>query len=175
MLINLSEIMSVKGNVRKMEVPVELEDFQLDGTNYRFVCKDPVALVITYLGEKKVSVEGSTSLSLLIPCSRCLEEVETRFDISVSKEIDLSDSDDDRIKQLDEANYIRGNNLDVDLLVYDEVLINFPMKVLCCEDCKGICSVCGANLNKESCTCDRMVKDPRMAAIQDIFNNFKEV
>ena len=49
------------------------------------------------------------------------------------------------------------------------------MKVLCKDNCKGICSRCGANLNKGDCGCDTWVPDPRMAAIQDIFKQFKEV
>ena len=65
--------------------------------------------------------------------------------------------------------------MDTDRLVYDEILIGFPMKVLCREDCRGICAVCGANLNEGECGCDRTVPDPRMAVIRDIFNNFKEV
>ena len=63
----------------------------------------------------------------------------------------------------------------MDLLIYNEILLDFPMKVLCQEDCKGICSNCGANRNNESCDCKENDLDPRMAAIQDIFNKFKEV
>jgi uncharacterized protein len=61
-------------------------------------------------------------------------------------------------------------------LVYDEVLTEWPLKVLCKEDCKGICSQCGANLNHETCSCKHEERlDPRMAAISDIFSKFKEV
>ena len=56
-------------------------------------------------------------------------------------------------------------------LVYDELLSGWPMKVLCREDCRGICSRCGANLNKGPCGCKEEPKDLRMAAIRDIFQN----
>ena len=62
-----------------------------------------------------------------------------------------------------------------DALIYDEILTGFPMKVLCREDCKGICRTCGINLNDKTCSCGRTDLDPRMAAIQDIFHQFKEV
>ncbi|HWT27780.1 MAG TPA: DUF177 domain-containing protein, partial [Mobilitalea sp.] len=75
----------------------------------------------------------------------------------------------------DETNYIIGYNLDVDILIYDEILIGFPMKLLCSEDCKGICKHCGTNLNEKTCDCDKTEYDPRMSVIRDIFNNFKEV
>ena len=71
--------------------------------------------------------------------------------------------------------YIHGYDLDVDELVYSEILVNWPLRVLCKEDCKGICSICGKNLNHGTCDCDHTDLDPRMAQIRDIFNKFKEV
>ena len=53
---------------------------------------------------------------------------------------------------------------------------NMPTKILCKPDCKGICKVCGKNLNEGDCGCDQFVPDPRMAAIKDIYDAFnKEV
>jgi uncharacterized protein len=78
-------------------------------------------------------------------------------------------------EEMEETDYLIGFELDVDKLVYAEILVNWPMKVLCKEDCEGICKVCGANLNKGDCGCQRTELDPRMAAIQDIFSKFKEV
>jgi len=42
-------------------------------------------------------------------------------------------------EEMDEADYMKGFQLDIDKMVYDEILVNWPMKVLCREDCKGIC------------------------------------
>ena len=93
---------------------------------------------------------------------------------SATLKLDIEDSvlvDD----EMEENDYLIGFELDVDKLVYAEILVNWPMKVLCKEDCEGICNVCGANLNKGDCGCQRTELDPRMAAIQDIFSKFKEV
>ena len=110
-----------------------------------------------------------------IPCDRCLTGVPTDFDFEIHKELDLNESDEDRIRELDETSYVEHSSLDVDLMVYNEMLIRFPMKTLCKEDCKGLCLKCGQNLNLGECGCDRQSLDPRMAAIRDIFSNFKEV
>ena len=64
--------------------------------------------------------------------------------------------------------------LDVDKMLYLEIMLNIPGKVLCREDCKGICTVCGCNLNDGECGCDRFVPDPRMSAINDIFEKFNK-
>ena len=93
----------------------------------------------------------------------------------LAKKLDMKLSDEERVNDLDESSYLTGMNLDVDRLVYLEVLICWPLKVLCKEDCKGICSRCGKNLNEGPCGCKEEPKDPRMAAISDIFSKFKEV
>lgn len=175
MIIKLSKFMTVKGQVKHIQAPIELKNFAFNGKEYSVIKRTPVNLTISHIGERKVKVNGSAEVSLLIPCNRCLEDVTIPFEIDFHKEFDFKISDNDRIKELDETSYLDGYNLDLDLLIYNEMLIDFPMKVLCDENCKGICSICGINLNKDSCNCIADDADPRMARIQDVFNNFKEV
>ena len=75
----------------------------------------------------------------------------------------------------DEVSYIQDSHIDVEELVQNEIFVNLPMKVLCSEDCKGICNRCGTNLNQMTCDCDTTELDPRMSKVLDIFNQFKEV
>lgn len=173
MFINLSEILSTKNKIENIKASIELQSFILDGTEYEFSFKSPVEFTISNAGQKKVFIVANAKVSLMIPCSRCLEKVETFFDIHFEKEIDFNYSEEDRARELDDTNYISGYNLDVDLLVYDEILIDFPMRVLCKNDCKGICNVCGLNLNKGTCDCETTALDPRMSVIRDIFKNSK--
>lgn len=175
MLISLSEVITTKDVVRNYQVPIELDKVDYQGVSYELSKKDPVNLTVTNLGNKRVMMEGSTNISLILSCSRCLSELIYPINIIISKEIDLSLTDEERARDLDEANYIIGYNLDVDILVYDEILIDFPMKVICKTDCKGVCKQCGTNLNEKICSCDNTEYDPRMSVIQDIFKNFKEV
>ena len=175
MLVQLSEIMNVTEGVRNLSVPIELDAFEISGESYKVQQKSNVDLKISNLGNKKVLIEARASVVLTVPCDRCLSDVSIPFDIDVREEIDFNLTEEQRTEDLDETNYITGYDLDVDKLIYDEVLIGFPMKVLCNDDCKGICKKCGANLNKGECGCDRTELDPRMAVIRDIFNNFKEV
>ena len=63
----------------------------------------------------------------------------------------------------------------MDKLLYNEILSEWPEKVLCREDCKGLCKVCGQNLNAGSCDCEEPGLDPRMSVVRDLFKNFKEV
>lgn len=175
MLISMSEIMTTKDKVFKINAPIELEKFDYQGSSYEFAHKEPVELTITNLGDRRVMIEGSTNITLTLFCSRCLKEISYPMEISFSREVDFNLTEEERAEGLDETNYIIGYNLDVDILIYDEVLIGFPMKLLCSEDCKGLCMKCGGNLNEKTCDCDTFAYDPRMSVIRDIFNNFKEV
>ena len=110
-----------------------------------------------------------------IPCDRCLKEVDVDFHLQIEKHVDLDTDTEKPDQELDESNFIDGYNLDVDKLLYNEILIGWPMKILCSEDCKGICNVCGQNLNEGDCDCEDTSLDPRMSVIRDLFKNFKEV
>ena len=138
--------------------------------------KTPVELTIANTGNKVLELTGNGSVHTVgIPCDRCLEQVFVEIPYSIDRKLDMKQSDKDRVEDLDENDYLTGMDLDVDRLVYLEVLMSWPLKVLCREDCKGICSQCGKNLNEGPCGCAEEPKDPRMAAISDIFSKFKEV
>ncbi len=178
MLISLSEIMTAKDKVEHILAPIEMESFEYQGNKYHFLKKDggySVDLTVTNLGSRRILIEGKTGISLVLYCSRCLKELIYPMCIDISREIDFNLTEEERARDLDETNYIIGYDLDVDILIYDEILIGFPMKLLCSEDCKGLCKHCGANLNEKTCNCDNTEYDPRMSVIRDIFNNFKEV
>lgn len=175
MLINLSELFASEGKEKIYVQDIEMRQFHAPDGVYEIVDAEPVTLKVRNLGDRTLFLEGKTKLSLLIPCSRCLDPVRNDFDLSMEASLDMKQTEEERIEELDEQPYVSGYNLDVDQLVCNELLLNLPMKVLCDEDCKGICNRCGANLNHETCDCDRSSLDPRMSLIQDIFNQFKEV
>lgn len=174
MLLDLSELLSGKTTDKTFETVIEMEKFESSVGCYPIVAKDFPKLKVTSTGSKKYLVTGSGCVTLSIPCGRCLEEVECVIEIEVERELDfnLEEGSDERIEEM---SYINGYHLDVDQLVGSEILINLPYRVLCKEDCKGLCFKCGSNLNKGECGCNREQLDPRMSVIQDIFKNFKEV
>ena len=87
----------------------------------------------------------------------------------------MNKTDEQRALDLDDEGYLNKTVFDSEVFIYNEILVNLPMKVLCRTDCKGICNRCGANLNMGSCKCDKTELDPRMSKILDVFNQFKEV
>ncbi|MBR1859940.1 MAG: DUF177 domain-containing protein [Selenomonadaceae bacterium] len=57
--------------------------------------------------------------------------------------------------------------IDIAEMIRDTVMAAQPIKNLCKEDCKGLCPICGANLNENECNCDRFVVDPRLEALKN--------
>lgn len=175
MLIDLTHVLKTEEKVIQKEVVYTPDTFSDGTTEFPIISKTPVSLTIKNMGNQELQIAGRINVTVLIPCGRCLEDVKDNIELDFEKEVDMKLSTAEKVEAMDEQNYINGYNLDVDKLVYDELLVNWPMKVLCSEDCKGLCGTCGTNLNLQTCDCERTDSDPRMARIRDIFSKFKEV
>lgn len=175
MLVNLTDIFISEGKTVEHQIQLERDSFQTKAGNFQVVEKSPVNLQLSNIGPGKVLITGSAKLVLLMSCDRCLTEVRQQFLLEFSREV-LAPSGEFLKDEEDEQSFlVEDYYLDVESLIGCEVLINWPMKVLCREECKGFCMSCGKNLNEGSCACDTFVPDPRMAKIKDIFNANKEV
>ncbi len=181
MTIDLSEILVNPSLVREYRVELGFDELTMSHCSYPVSHKEPLVMKVSSKGGR-LHIEGETEVDLLIPCDRCLDDVKVAFPIRIDTII-LPDQDpgsdqEDREEgeaeevRIDECSCLDGWVLDVDKLVSDEIVIALPTKVLCKEDCRGLCSVCGKNLNHGSCDCEQEVGDPRMAAIRDLFREY---
>ncbi|MCM1102098.1 MAG: DUF177 domain-containing protein [Clostridium sp.] len=176
MLVNLSDVLTTEGKVVTGEFPLEMTAFADGAGSFEVAEKSPVALTLTNIGEGKARVEGECHLSFTAVCDRCLAETPVAMDLLIDRTVYAPDAvAEDEETDADDLRIMEGYQLNVETLVYDEIIVNRPVKILCREDCKGVCPVCGQNLNERECGCDTFVPDPRMAAIQDIFDANKEV
>lgn len=111
-----------------------------------------------------VQVTGKIKGMLQMACHRCLApcsvEIDESIDISMIHE--AAPADDDVELDLDEPDYdfYDGEVIDIDALVVEQMFLSLPVKVLCSEDCRGLCSKCGANLNEEQCRCTKEDTSP---------------
>ncbi|MDY2713852.1 MAG: DUF177 domain-containing protein [Candidatus Borkfalkiaceae bacterium] len=98
------------------------------------------------LGGNEVWAEGEIEYFVSTKCSRCLDDVIFHNIV----EYDETFSEDDNA----DGAYLYSRGLvDLTEMVNEKLLLSFPVSVLCKEDCKGICSGCGVNLNHEDCKC----------------------
>lgn len=110
-----------------------------------------------YLVEETIVCRGEFKCSSLVECARCLEPV--KVDLGGLLDIVLEprksaysyEEDDDELDL--GVDYYDGPEIDMEPIISEQLALNIPMRVLCDQECKGLCSSCGANLNNESCDC----------------------
>ena len=168
MLYNLTDIFSNEGKEEKLTTAYGSEKVVVNAEEFSILEASPLTLTLTNKAKGEAYVQGEISLVCEIPCGRCLKPVSVPLELKVEEH--LKESMIGTPEAADEMSFVTGYELDTDVLVGNEIMINWPMKVLCHEDCKGICTVCGKDLNDGECGCDTFVPDPRMAVIKDIFN-----
>lgn len=120
---------------------------------------------------------GQGEVRIAARCSRCLEETEIAVFVDFSVEIpDDGSPGDGQDASVDEViPRITGrDSVDVQERVREEILLSIPLRILCGPDCRGLCPVCGANLNETTCDCERDPVDPRLAALAKLKDTLSE-
>ncbi len=119
-----------------------------------------------------VFFEGQIDATVETDCSRCLETaclpVHARFSYTLvrdregqAEETELSAEDLDFV-------YYQDDLIDPEPLIYEQIVLQIPMKALCREDCRGLCPRCGANLNQAVCGCREGPVDSRLAVLKKL-------
>lgn len=115
------------------------------------------------------------SVNYTAECARCLAPVSGEFSLSLEKTVAprnlLGDLDEDK---LDDYAIIEDGFLDMDEQLRAQLEMEFPVRFLCREDCKGLCQRCGKNLNEGKCDCVEKEIDPRMAPLQKLLEQMKK-
>ena len=114
-------------------------------------------------------------------CARCLDEVVGVFRVDVERTLIVQKSGEDRDESsdagegFDECEYaiIRNGKLDVDREVLDSIILEFPQRFLCSEDCEGLCQVCGTP-KRQGCGCSDKYVDPRLAVLARLLEDDKD-
>lgn len=174
MQIDLSVLFAADGEEKTYTIPFTAESVSWNGVSYPVKKAEAGTFTLKHRGNRVIDVKAGQKLTVTFPCDRCLTPVDIDFHLMPERRIDANVSRDERIRDLDEQPYVQGNFLDTDRLILDELYGNMPVKVLCREDCKGLCPVCGQNLNIRDCGHGRPEPDLRMAAIRDLFGGLDD-
>jgi uncharacterized protein len=120
-----------------------------------FVGPIDVSLAITRSG-LRLMVTGSVSYRAKLECATCACEYECEFDEPLAAEFlscDGMSEEPGRKPECDDEGGLHGNWLDLLPMVRDAIHLAVPIAPRCRPDCRGLCSVCGADLNKGQCGC----------------------
>ena len=115
--------------------------------------RDPgtTRLMLVPSGKARYKLSGEGTVTLIVPCARCLSPVATDVKYEFSYECSRENGTDEDGEQL--PFLLDEETIDTDLLIASELTQAMPMRVLCREDCKGVCPVCGKDLNEGNCMC----------------------
>ena len=126
----------------------------------------------------RIFCDGSARMSTLLECSRCLIEYTSDLNV-VFNEVYLpapetfeEDEYELTLKASGSA-YYSNDEIDFDGLITEQLLLALPMKPLCKEDCRGICSKCGEDLNNNLCGCKNDGIDPRWLPLKKLKKKLK--
>jgi uncharacterized protein len=125
------------------------------------------------LAGNEVFVNGQVETRAQVECDRCLQPVETPVNTDFALEyMTGSEYESGTAAELTEAemsvSVFDGEAVDVDEIVKEQIVLAVPTRMLCSEDCKGICPECGADRNKGDCNCTTDDIDPRWAALKNL-------
>lgn len=166
--LNVSRALQNPGQLYPFSMELSVEEAQVFGETVRFA---QAQLEGTFLGaEKTVTVRGELRAEATMACARCLQSVRVplcaRIDERFSRERDPNDPD---------VYVFEGSALDLDACAREALLLQLPMRVLCSEECKGLCPVCGANRNQVSCACLEGEVISPFSALKAMVQNDEEV
>lgn len=163
MLLGLSQIIDRPGASVSFSVSVDLSDLCY-GVSY------PVSEPVLAEGNVRntagvLVMQGSIATTIHGICDRCASEfhrkVEFPIDVVLVTKLESEENEDEWVFPLE------GDSADLDDIVRTVFVLNLDSKLLCKEDCKGLCPQCGKNLNDGPCNC-RKELDPRFAALEQL-------
>lgn len=123
--------------------------------------------------DAEVRVKGQVTAGLEAVCDRCLEPValpvEREFDLFYLPETSsTTTSGETELLERDlDVSFYTDDRIDVDEVVLEQLELSLPTRILCQEDCQGLCAQCGANLNVAPCNCPPEI-DPRWQALAEL-------
>lgn len=170
MKVDLSSVIKVTGAEVKLCGNVGFGDAEFLGETYKFI--EPLKVDgRVYNNGQSLTLEAKVSGRMVTECARCLDELEADVEFSIHELLsqrEESSRDDEDIILFD------GYEIELDDIIADHFLMNISGRYLCSDDCKGLCPVCGKNLNEGECGCDNEYIDPRWQALADILKNQSE-
>jgi uncharacterized protein len=117
-------------------------------------------------------VEGKCSIERRAECDRCLEEyklfLKSKFSVLYTYDKTFKNGENEEVVFLEEFE----DTINLNNIARETLLLDIPIKLLCKEECKGLCMKCGKNLNMESCNCDTKIIHPEFDKLKQLnFNN----
>lgn len=167
MIIDVSSILKELGGKIDISDEISIPDTDFLGEVYHF--NNPVKVTGSIFNNgQALSFKAVCRGVMHTSCARCMKDIDVDIDFDIYEALAR---DDGTVSEESDLILFEGNTVDIDDIVMNNFLMNISGKYLCKDDCKGLCRICGADLNEGACGCDNEVIDPRWQALADIMKN----
>jgi uncharacterized protein len=156
-----------------------MEEVAFDYKGYELAGAFKLDADVTKNSRQEVMIKGSIAGRVRVFCDRCLEpfefELNPAFQIVMIPARPAAADGEDAIEadRLDE-NVYRDPKISLTDLLTEQIILNLPAKVLCGDECRGLCARCGANLNQGACACTADESDPRWMLLREMKKKLKK-
>lgn len=166
MLLELGTLIAQPGGVRPFSLTMDFSQLEFGGS---YPASDPVQVSGQVRNQAGILMLTAVLDTVLhCTCDRC----GTAFERPVHQNIEavLARELMDQRNEDEGVFLLSGDAADLDEIVTTAFVLNMDAKLLCKEDCKGLCASCGRNLNEGSCNC-KPEPDPRLAVLKQLLTN----
>ena len=157
----------IREGVSTLEFACGPEEIGLEAENIRFI--GPVVAKLRLFKQiDKVFVKAELTVSIELGCARCLKPVEVILrGASENQYRPLPKTAKETLDDIG-IGYYSGDNIDFSEDFRESILLELPSKVLCSENCRGLCPSCGENLNEERCDCNLESEEIRSSKFAEL-------
>ena len=162
MLLDLREIIGVPGG----RIPFDFEPDMSDVPFGSIIQVQQPSRAVGYVTNCAgvLTFSADVDAVCICVCARCLKE----FEYTIHKRI-TADLTEEGEGENPDAYFLMGDSIDINEIVVTEFILDMDERLLCREDCAGLCQQCGADLNDGSCACGKVV-DPRLAILGQLLD-----
>lgn len=159
----------LRGETEKIEIDYMLSPEQLDGVTFESDAR-VIGCLTDRAGYMRLTLKAS--LPYHGECARCLAPVNGVFSLDFERTVVMEKmlTEEQKEDLPDDYVVLDGSELDVDEALTEELLLGFPTKLLCSENCPGLCPKCGKPKRDGNCGCQTKEPDPRWAVLADLLD-----
>lgn len=173
MVLNISSLLSGEKNRIDIDYMLSISNEDMEGavnlSGVTFPTPARVTGVITdNAGYMRLKL--SVTLQYVALCARCAREVSGEFAIDFERTVVPEGMVEDAEEKEEDFVVVENGMLDIDEQLTEILLLDFPTRVLCKEDCKGLCQKCGKDLNEGECDCPKTEVNPAFAKLLSMFD-----
>lgn len=164
MLLDLKKVFLTENEKSEVTYFLDLTQIELDGIK---PIQSPSKVFVSAQNRAGVvKLIANLQIEYARDCDRCSTVVSKILDYTFKHTLVVSLNGDSSDNYVETPDY----KLELDELITSDVILELPHKFLCSEDCKGLCSMCGVNLNQTSCDCNKRPIDSRLEALKELLN-----